>query len=90
MQKTNERNGVLIFVAPRARKFAVIGDEGVHQKCREEYWSRLIDSMRGHFQKEDFTQALLEAIEQTGKLLAQYFPKPGGGKNELPDAIVEG
>ena len=90
MQKTNERSGVLIFVAPRARKFAVIGDEGVHQKCREEYWSRLIDSMRGHFQKEDFTQALVEAIEQTGRLLAQHFPKLGGGKNELPDAIVEG
>jgi uncharacterized membrane protein len=90
MQKTNERNGVLIFVAPRARKFAVIGDEGVHQKCRPEYWSHLVDSMRDYFQKEDFTQALVEAIEQTGQLLAKHFPKAGGGKNELSDEIVEG
>ena len=90
MQKTKERNGVLIFVAPRARKFAVIGDDGVHQKCGEEYWTRLVDSMREHFQKEDFTQALLEAIDRTGELLGQYFPKPGGGKNELPDEIIEG
>jgi uncharacterized membrane protein len=89
MQKTKERNGVLIFVAPRARKFAVIGDDGVHQKCGEEYWTHLIDSMREHFQKEDFTQALLEAIDRTGELLGQYFPKQGGGKNELPDEIIE-
>jgi uncharacterized membrane protein len=90
MQKTKERNGVLIFVAPRAQKFAVIGDDGVHQKCGEEYWTRLVDSMREHFQKEDFTQALLEAIERTGELLAQYFPKLEDGKDELPNEIVEG
>lgn len=90
MQKTKERNGVLIFVAPRARKFAVVGDEAVHQKCGEEYWQRLVDSMRKHFQKEDFNQALLEAIERTGELLAKYFPKTGGGANELSDAIIEG
>jgi uncharacterized membrane protein len=90
MQKTQEHNGVLIFVAPRARKFAVVGDEGVHQKCGEEYWQRLIDSMREHFKKEDFNQALLEAIEKTGQLLAQHFPKIETGKDELPNEIVEG
>jgi uncharacterized membrane protein len=90
MQKTKERNAVLIFVAPRARKFAVIGDDGVHQKCGEEYWKQLVDSMREHFQKEAFTQALLEAIERTGELLKQYFPERNGGKNELPDEIIEG
>jgi uncharacterized membrane protein len=88
MQKTNERNGVLIFVAPRARKFAVIGDAGVHQKCGEEYWQRLVDSMGEHFQSENFDRALLEAIEQTGELLATHFPKHDGGANELPDEII--
>ncbi|MEI9960475.1 MAG: hypothetical protein WDM76_04875 [Limisphaerales bacterium] len=32
MAKSPERNGVLIFVAPRTHKFAVIGDVGVHAK----------------------------------------------------------
>ena len=90
MQKTKERNGVLIFVAPRARKYAVVGDEGVHKKCGVEYWQRLVESMGEHFQKEDFNQALIEAIQRTGELLAQHFPKQGGGPNELPDAVVEG
>ena len=90
MEKTRERNGVLIFVVPRARKFAVIGDEGVHQKCGDEFWRRLVDKMRVHFQHENFTDALAEAIEETGKLLARYFPKTSSSQNELPDDIVEG
>jgi len=90
MDKTRERNGVLIFVAPRAQKFAVIGDEGVHQKCGEQFWSDLVARMRAHFLREDFTQALMEAIESTGALLTRYFPKTGASTNELPDEIVEG
>ena len=90
MEKTRERNAVLIFVVPRARKFAVIGDEGVHQKCGDEFWRRLVDRMRVHFQHENFTDALAEAIEETGKLLARYFPKTSSSQNELSDDIVEG
>jgi uncharacterized membrane protein len=90
MDKTKERNAVLIFVAPRAQKFAVIGDEGVHQKCGEQFWQELVERMRGHFLREEFTEALVEGIEAVGKLLARYFPKTGPSTNELPDEIVEG
>src|SRR6266404_630822 len=38
MNKTRERNAILILVAPRAQKFAVVGDEGVHEKCGENFW----------------------------------------------------
>jgi uncharacterized membrane protein len=90
MDATKERNGVLIFVLPRARKFAVIGDEGVHQKCGDEFWQQLVTRMRAHFQKENFTDALVEAIEEAGDLLARHFPKTSAPRNELPDEIVEG
>jgi len=90
MQATKERNGVLVYVVPRARKFAVIGDEGVHQKCGDHFWQQLVERMRAHFQQANFTDALVEAIEEAGKLLATHFPKTGGTPNELPDEIVEG
>lgn len=90
MQKTRERNAVLIYVAPREQKFAVIGDEGIHQKCGEQFWQELVEKMRRHFQQEEFTDALVEAIESTGQLLARYFPKSSDRGNELPDEIVEG
>ena len=90
MQKTKERNAVLIFVAPRAQKFAVIGDEGIHQRCGEQFWQDLVARMRQHFLREDFTEALVEAVTATGELLARHFPRTGPSDNELPDEIVEG
>lgn len=90
MDATKERNGILIFVLPRAREFAVVGDEGVHQKCGPEFWQRLVESMREHFKREEFTDALVEAIETAGQLLAQHFPRQGSDRNELSDQVVQG
>ncbi len=90
MQKTAERNAILILVAPRARKFAVVGDKGVHEQCGAEFWDQLVTTMRGHFQREAFTEALLEAIGSAGELLARHFQRQSDDRNELPDDIIEG
>src|ERR1700761_8974323 len=45
MDATTERNGVLIYVAPLARKFAIIGDRGVHQHCGNEFWQKVAGEM---------------------------------------------
>src|SRR5207247_6303152 len=89
MQKTRDRNAVLIFVAPRAHKYAVVGDVGVHEKSGEEFWKKLVHDMRAHFKNEDFNRAIILAISEVGKLLAAHFPRTGDTINELPDEIVE-
>jgi uncharacterized membrane protein len=89
MQATKERNGVLIFVVPRARKFAVLGDEGVHKKCGEIYWQRVVDLMREHFREEKFSAAIVAGIRDIGAALAMHFPKRLRSSDELPDEIVE-
>jgi len=88
MRKTPERNAVLIFVAPRAHKFAVIGDEGIHQRCGEQYWQRVVDLMRDHFRNERFSDALVDAIRDIGGVLASYFPKRSTSA-DLPNEIIE-
>lgn len=90
MQKTRDRNGVLIFVAPRAHKYAVVGDVGVHEKCGREFWLKLVAVMRGHFQKEEYERAIVHAINEVGKVLATHFPRTADTINELPDEIVQG
>jgi len=89
MHRTAERNAVLILVAPKSQKFAAVGDEGVHRKCGVEFWQQLVDAMREHFKREEFTDALVEAIESAGRLLAQHFPRKQDDRNELPDAPLE-
>jgi uncharacterized membrane protein len=90
MHKTRERNAVLIFLAPRAHKFAVVGDKAIHEECGEEFWQQVVSGMRIHFQNEKFSQALTEAINEVGKVLAAHFPKTRTNPNELPDEIIEG
>src|ERR1700678_3831774 len=59
MTKSPEKNGVLIFVAPRTHKFAVIGDEGVHSKCGDEFWRELAKAMTDYFRKSEFTEGII-------------------------------
>ncbi|MBA3960454.1 MAG: TPM domain-containing protein [Chthoniobacterales bacterium] len=90
MTATRERNGVLIFVAPRSQKFAVIGDEGIHQRCGESFWQQLVEGMQNFFKAENFTDAVVHAIQRTGELLAQEFPRQPDDRDELPNAVETG
>ena len=89
MHKTHESNAVLIFVVPRAHKFAVVGDKAIHEKCGDEFWQRVVTRMRTHFQNENFSDALVEAIKEIGSVMASHFPKTLGNANELPDDVIE-
>ncbi len=89
MHKTAERNAVLIFVAPRAHKFAVVGDRAIHEKCGEELWQRIVEKMREHFRNENFSHAIVDAIRETGDALAAHFPKRSTSVGGLPDEVVE-
>jgi uncharacterized membrane protein len=89
MTQTAERNGVLIFLAPRSHTFAVIGDQGVHERCGEAFWRELADAMTKHFQAGDFTGGLVLGIERAGEILAAHFPRRPDDRNELPNEIEQ-
>lgn len=90
MTATRERNGVLIFVAPRSQKFAIVGDEAIHQRCGDAFWQQLVNAMQLHFKAANFTDALVHAIERTGELLAVQFPRQPDDRDELPNAVEHG
>ncbi|HEY6152374.1 MAG TPA: TPM domain-containing protein [Candidatus Udaeobacter sp.] len=89
MHKTRERNAVLIFVAPRVHKFAVVGDKAIHEKCGDEFWQGVVDGMRTHFQNENFSDALVQGVKEIGTVLARHFPKTSEDTNELSDDVIE-
>ena len=89
MTRTHHRNGVLLFVAPRSRTFAIIGDTAVHKKCGDPFWREVADAMSEYFKKDDFTGGLVHGIARAGALLAEHFPPEAGDRNELPDQIEE-
>ena len=75
MDQTPERNAILIFVAPKSHKFAIIGDSGVHEKCGESFWNRTAEEMGAHFKSEKWTDALVHGIGKAGDVLGEYFPR---------------
>lgn len=88
MDRTHERNGVLIYFVPAARKFAVVGDVGVHAKCGDNFWQEVAAGMETDLKAGRFTDAIVGAVTRVGDLLAQHFPRRPDDQNELPDAVV--
>ena len=91
MFETKERNAVIIYLAYKDRKFAVYGDEGIHEKVGEEFWHQTIQLMHSFFTKGDFTHGLIAGINDIGRRLKEHFPYDNKGDiNELSDEISEG
>lgn len=88
MDKTALRNGVLIYLAYLDKKFAIIGDAGIHAAVSDNFWETTKDSMKAHFIKGDLANGILEAIMLAGEKLSAYFPHKPGDINELPNDIV--
>ncbi|MEI8046997.1 MAG: TPM domain-containing protein [Bacteroidota bacterium] len=87
MEKTAGRNGVLIYLAVKNRKFAIIGDEAIHAVVTEVFWDSVKNKMMNQFRENQFTQGLVEAITETGLQLKKYFPYKTDDVNELSDEI---
>jgi uncharacterized membrane protein len=91
MEKTDDHNGVLIYVALKDRQLAVYGDEAIHKRVGKEYWHTAVKQMLQYFNKQDHVKGICEVVTTIGKTLEKEFPyQPNDDKNELPDAIVFG
>ncbi len=90
MDKTADRNGVLILLEVDRREFAIIGDEGINRVVSQDFWDEERDLLQQHFRKGDFAGGLVLAIEQVGAKLKKFFPYQSDDVNELPDEISYG
>jgi uncharacterized membrane protein len=89
MDRTRERNAVLLLVAPRTRNFAIYGDTGIHAKCGPQFWREVADALAADFHREAFTDGIVAALTKAGELLAHHFPRRPDDRNELPDHMIE-
>jgi uncharacterized membrane protein len=87
MYKTALRNGVLFYFAVKDRKFAIIGDAGIHAKVPEGFWDKIKELMLKDFIEGKFTEGLSEGILLAGEQLKTHFPHQKDDVNELPDEI---
>ena len=87
MTKTKHRNGVLIFLSLEDKRFAILGDKGIHEKLPVDFWDGIVKHMSQRFKEDRFAEGIQEAILMAGEKLKRHFPKEPGDVNELPDNI---
>jgi uncharacterized membrane protein len=91
MEKTDDRNAVLVYVAIKDRQLAVFGDEGIHEKVGDEYWNKEVKKMISIFNKENYAEGICKCVTDIGETLHYHFPyNKDTDKNELPDDIIFG
>lgn len=90
MDKTKDRNGVLFYLALESRQFAILGDAGINEKVRKDFWHEIKHEMQHYFTEGNFVKGLSNGIRMSGEALSMYFPYSKDDKNELPDDIVYG
>jgi uncharacterized membrane protein len=90
MHKTDLRNGSLIYLAVKDRKFAILGDVGINTKVPAGFWDEIKTLMASHFVKDEYEAGLTAGIRMIGEKLKTYFPIMPDDKNELSNEISFG
>jgi uncharacterized membrane protein len=87
LEKTQQRNGVLIYIAKDDRQFAIWADKGINDVVPEGYWESTIDLMRSYMKVGQYAEGVIRGIHMVGVKLKKYFPIQKDDVNELSDEI---
>jgi uncharacterized membrane protein len=91
MDATKDRNGVLIYVAMKDHQFAILADQGIHEKVGQSFWNQEVAIMKKHFSNAHPGEAIEAVVNDVGQALKTHFPYDrSNDKNELPDDMVFG
>ena len=90
MLKTEQRNGVLFYLAVKNKAFAILGDAGINEKVHDDFWEETKSLMQKEFQTGNMTEGLVKGILLAGEKLKEHFPYQTDDENELSDDISFG
>lgn len=91
MNVTEQRNGVLVYVAVDDRQLAIYADQGIYDKVGVEFWHQQVQEMTAHFKNENYVHGISVVIAEIGLALTNHFPfNRITDLNELSDEIMIG
>ena len=89
MTKTGLRNGVLIYLATKEHRFAIIGDQGIDRVVPAGFWEGIKEQMGLLFKESRFVEGVCYGVRSVGQHLATNFPYQSGDVNELSNEVSE-
>lgn len=87
MHETEQRNGVLFYLAVHDHKFAILGDAGINRVVPADFWNGIKETMLGYFKEGKFTDGLTKGILMAGEQLKANFPYHKDDVDELTNEI---
>lgn len=90
MFNTQQRNGVLIYVAVDDHKFVIYGDKGIDAVVPENFWESTKNTMQNYFKKGQFKEGIVQGVLKAGEELKVHFPWQSDDVDELPNEVSKG
>jgi len=87
MTRTEQRNGVLFFVAHKDKKFTILGGKGIDDVVPADFWESIVKTVTDCFSDGRTADGLCDGITAAGNALKEYFPYQSDDVNELNDEI---
>lgn len=90
MQNTADRNGVLVYVALKSKRCAIVGDTGINAVVERDFWDKCTEKMIQCFKEGNYAEGIITALEMSSERLSEHFPRSKDDINELSDEISFG
>ena len=90
MHETEDRTGVLLYVADMDRKCAVYADEGIFESCGQDFWDHVVDEVAEGYREKKPIAGLVQAVDEIGDVLREQVPGEDTEGDELPDEVSVG
>ncbi|MHC4331433.1 MAG: TPM domain-containing protein [Planctomycetota bacterium] len=88
LDKTQERNCVLVLFIVTNREFLIYGGQGIHEKAGQEFWDDIRDKMAAAFKQDEFGDGISRGVRLIGEKLSRYFPYQRDDTDEISDEII--
>jgi uncharacterized membrane protein len=89
LEAATDKNSLLLFVAPKSQTFAVVGGTALHDKVGQAWWDDLSALLTRHFKESRYTDGLVAAIEEAGRILKAHFPASKVDRTGQKDIVEE-
>ncbi|MDO6675334.1 TPM domain-containing protein [Tenacibaculum sp. 1B UA] len=90
MFNTQQRNGVLLYIAVDDHIFVIYGDEGINNVVPDNFWETTKEAIQNQFKQGDFKQGIIDGVLKAGKELQAHFPWTTDDEDELSNEISKG
>ena len=89
LYRTRAETGILIFISVFEHRVWVLADRGINRKVAPGQWDEIVALIVQGIKQKRGAEAICEAVEKVGTLLADHFPVQEDDRDELTNLIVE-